>query len=90
MYLRSYMGWRFWALFCCLCSSVSAERLASSYLKVTEEAASSRQLIRYCVDPDWLPYEAIREGQHVGISSDYIRYIESHSHLKFSLVPTTS
>lgn len=86
------MGWRFWALFFCLCSpsSVSAERLASSYLKVTEEAASSHLLIRYCVDPDWLPYEAIREGQHVGISSDYIRYIESHSHLKFSLVPTTS
>ncbi|QYJ70765.1 diguanylate cyclase [Shewanella sp. FJAT-51649] len=86
------MGCRYWVLLLCLCSPLSgnAERLASTYLNAAEDANHATQLVRYCVDPDWLPYEAIRDGQHVGISSDYIRYIEAHSALKFSLVPTTS
>ncbi|WP_133179856.1 diguanylate cyclase [Shewanella decolorationis] len=85
------MGYRFWIIFLCICSplSVSANRLAASNLKA-DDSLNSTQLVRYCVDPNWLPYEAIREGKHVGISSDYIRYLESHSSLKFSLVPTSS
>lgn len=44
--------------------------------------------VSYCVDPDWMPYEAIRNGKHVGISADYIREIEKNSGLTFKLVKT--
>nr|WP_256435611.1 diguanylate cyclase [Aliikangiella sp. G2MR2-5] len=46
--------------------------------------------IPYCVDPDWMPYEAIRDGRHVGISSDYLELISDMSGLIFTLVATSS
>lgn len=69
-----------------------ADRLAMANAKLASQdvSVSITQTVRYCVDPDWLPYEGIREGKHLGISSDYINYIESHSSLKFQLVPTSS
>lgn len=87
------MSIRYWLLALCLSSPLQAyaEHLASTYLRSAEESAgTSEKVIRYCVDPDWLPYEAIRDGKHVGISSDYIQYIQSHTPLKFSLVITGS
>lgn len=46
--------------------------------------------VTYCVDPDWAPYEAIRNNNHVGISADYIQTISELSGLTFKLVPTQS
>lgn len=81
----------FWVLSMCLPLQVNAERLASSFVKSVDDISHSHsQVIRYCVDPDWLPYEAIRDGKHVGISSDYIQYIQSNTQLKFDLIPTKS
>ncbi|PIW59686.1 diguanylate cyclase [Shewanella sp. CG12_big_fil_rev_8_21_14_0_65_47_15] len=87
------MGIRYWLLALCLLLplQVYAEHLASAYLRAADESAeTSGKVIRYCVDPDWLPYEAIRDGKHVGISSDYIQYIQAHTPLKFHLVITHS
>ncbi|MCL1113461.1 diguanylate cyclase [Shewanella basaltis] len=47
-------------------------------------------VIRYCVDPDWLPYEAIIDGRHTGISSDYLSLLTKYTDLSFVLVPTSS
>ncbi len=52
--------------------------------------AALPERIRYCVDPDWLPYEAVIDGRHVGISSDYIRYLSESTGSRFELVPTLS
>lgn len=46
--------------------------------------------IRYCVDPNWYPYEAIINGEHVGMSSDYLKLVAERSGLKFELFPTKS
>lgn len=46
------------------------------------------KVIRYCVDPNWFPYEAIKDGKHVGMSSDYLRFVEKKTALKFELFPT--
>ena len=46
--------------------------------------------ITYCIDPDWMPYEGIENGQHVGISSDYMQLLEEISGLHFLLIPTHS
>lgn len=49
---------------------------------------AEQEAIRYCVDPDWLPYEAIRDGKHVGISSDYLAILANKLNVDFRLIPT--
>ena len=44
--------------------------------------------ITYCIDPNWAPYEAIRNGAHIGISAQYLQIIAELSDLNFKLVPT--
>jgi diguanylate cyclase (GGDEF)-like protein len=51
---------------------------------------SVEQPVPYCVDPDWLPYEAIRDGVHVGISADYLQLIAQKTGIQFQLVATSS
>lgn len=49
-----------------------------------------QQPVTYCVDPDWMPYEAIRDGQHQGISADYLKLISQKTGIDFQLLPTKS
>ena len=53
----------------------------------TEERAwlKNHQQIRMCVDPDWMPYEGIREGRHAGISADILGLVEKRTGLSFQL-----
>lgn len=47
------------------------------------------EVIRLCVDPDWLPYEAISEdGEHIGIAADIIKLIGERSKVEFALHKT--
>ena len=46
--------------------------------------------VTYCIDPNWAPYEALRNGRHIGISAEYIKIISELSGIKFTLVPTES
>ena len=56
----------------------------------TEPQKYEYPVVTYCVDPDWMPYEAIRNNQHVGMSSDYITYIGVLAELDFKLLKTSS
>ncbi|GFD79938.1 diguanylate cyclase [Tenacibaculum sp. KUL118] len=51
---------------------------------------TSPQEVTYCIDPNWAPYEAIRNGIHVGISAQYMDLIADIADLKFTLVRTDS
>ncbi len=56
-----------------------------------QKAASEQSNnVTYCVDPNWAPYEAIRNGIHVGISAQYLHLIAEISGLTFTLIPTES
>lgn len=46
--------------------------------------------VPYCVDPQWLPYEAIKNNQHIGLSSDYIKRLNEQTDYHFKLVKTNS
>ncbi|WP_394220644.1 diguanylate cyclase [Alteromonas gracilis] len=61
--------------------------LVAAGQKVDSEQSSD---VTYCIDPNWAPYEAIRNGVHVGISAQYMRLIAEISELTFTLVPTES
>ena len=52
-----------------------------SYLK-------NKKFITMCVEPDWLPYEKIENGKHIGIVSEYIQSIEKNIDTKIKLIPT--
>lgn len=53
-------------------------------------SAENSQVIRYCADPNWAPYESIEDGQHIGIAKEYLNLIEQNSNFVFQLVETTS
>lgn len=43
-----------------------------------------------CVDPDWMPYEKIENGQHVGMSADFMRLFTKKINIPIVLVPSRS
>lgn len=43
-----------------------------------------------CVDPDWLPYEGVVGGEHIGISADYLAVLSDITGMEFSLYATDS
>ena len=65
--------------------------LVTTLLLFSDSAtAESSQIIRYCADPNWAPYESIEDGQHIGIAKEYLNLIEQNSNFIFQLVETTS
>jgi PAS domain S-box-containing protein len=47
-----------------------------------------KQLIKMCVDPDWMPYESIEKGKHIGIAADIMKDLSKRLHVPFELVKT--
>lgn len=51
----------------------------------------NKKEIRFCSDPNWLPFEAIsKKGEYKGIGSDLIKILSNRLDKKFVLVPTLS
>lgn len=46
--------------------------------------------LKYCIDPGWLPYEGVKNGQHIGMSKDYIDLIAQKAAFNINLVATSS
>ena len=61
--------------------------LGISFLAVS---APHEKKLTYCVDPDWFPFEAIKGGKHIGISSDYIQFIAKSIEFELKFMPTDS
>lgn len=46
--------------------------------------------ITYCIDPDWLPFEALSEqGKHTGISAEYMTLLQEMLPVPLELHPTS-
>ena len=82
----------FATLLCCVgLSFFTRPALALDAALNTAEQNYVRQnpVVRYCVDPDWPPFERINEqGQHEGIAADLIALVAQRTGLRFELVPT--
>ncbi len=52
--------------------------------------AAAQQKVSYCVDPNWPPYDALRNGEHIGIAAEYMERVAQLTDLSFELVPTSS
>ncbi len=73
---------------CCLGTSLCANDFALTPSQVVY--LKNKNVIHYCVDPDWMPFEAIRQEQHIGISSDYFKLFTERSAIPFKLYLTAS
>ena len=51
------------------------------YLKKKKE-------LTMCIDPSWMPYESIKDGKHIGITSDYINLFSNQLSIPIKLIPT--
>lgn len=49
-----------------------------------------KKKITMCVDPEWYPLEAIRDGKHIGIAADVMKRFEHKLALPIELVPTAT
>ena len=47
-----------------------------------------KKKITMCVDPDWEPFEIIKDGEHIGIAADLIRLISKKLDTPIELVET--
>lgn len=48
-----------------------------------------KPLLKYCIDPNWLPFEALDDKQqHRGMSADYIALLQKILPIPLQLVPT--
>ena len=60
-------------------------------LTASEKAyLAEKKTIKMCVDPEWHPFEVIRDGKHIGIAADVMREFERKLGIAIELVPTTS
>jgi len=49
-----------------------------------------KESLNVCVHPDWMPFEKIENGTHIGIAADYVALIEKIIHIPINFVPTKS
>ena len=67
----------------------SFEKPAMAFSQEEETYLAERKTIRFCVDPNWMPFEAIdNNGNLVGMSADFIPMIEKQVGVAFELVLT--
>jgi len=51
---------------------------------------SQKKELNMCIDPNWMPYESIKDGKHIGITADYIKLFSEQLPIPIKLIPTTS
>jgi signal transduction histidine kinase/ABC-type nitrate/sulfonate/bicarbonate transport system substrate-binding protein len=44
--------------------------------------------IKFCIDPNWLPFEGLKNAKHTGLSADYFELFEKRLGITMRLVPT--
>jgi ABC-type amino acid transport substrate-binding protein/nitrogen-specific signal transduction histidine kinase len=51
---------------------------------------NNKKTIKMCIDPKWMPLEALKNGKYVGLSSDYMKLFSKSINTPISLVKTSS
>ena len=60
------------------------------FTKEERKFIESLHKINVCVDPDWEPYEFLKQGKYSGLSSDYLNYISNIINIPIQLIPSKS
>lgn len=49
-----------------------------------------KKKITMCIDPDWMPFEKIDKGLHIGMTAEYMSILEQKIGTSIVLIPTSS
>ncbi|MDQ1244994.1 MAG: hypothetical protein QG565_1335 [Campylobacterota bacterium] len=49
-----------------------------------------KKVIRACIDPEWMPFEAFENGKHAGLSADYLKLFQKNLSTPIEVVKTDS
>ncbi len=55
-----------------------------------QDYLKKKEKLIICVDPDWLPFDGIKNHKHIGLSSDYMNIISKMLHIPIVLNETDS
>ena len=71
---------------------IYTKHLNNSFTLSKEESdyLENKKEIKFCIDPDWMPFEKIEDNKHIGISADYVDIIKSKLNVPITLVQTKS
>ncbi len=48
----------------------------------------TQKAITMCIDPDWMPLEAMENGKMVGVNREFIDWVQTHLPIPITLIPT--
>lgn len=51
-------------------------------------AHAQQPQVPYCAETNWMPYEGVRNGKHIGLVADYLRLVSELTGIQFSVVKT--
>ncbi|XPV69664.1 MAG: ABC transporter substrate-binding protein [Halarcobacter sp.] len=60
-----------------------------SKVKFTDEQykyLASKKKLKMCIDPNWLPFEKIEKGKHIGMTAEYIKLFSKELPISIELV----
>lgn len=64
--------------------------LSTAKLSLSEKRfLQQKQQVTMCVDPDWMPLEAIENGQHIGMAAEFMDFFQKQLGIPITLVTTT-
>ena len=67
--------------------------LNSSNMLLTKKEKNylkQKKKVTMCIDPDWMPYESLVDGRHVGIAADYFKIFQKKLGIPIEVVKTKS
>ncbi len=59
-----------------------------NFTKEQKDYILKKDKITMCIDPDWMPYEKLVDGKHIGMTSEYIPILSKKIGIPIELVPT--
>jgi len=48
----------------------------------------NKKVITMCVDPNWMPFEKIQNGKHIGLASEFLEHFNKSLNIPIELIPT--
>jgi polar amino acid transport system substrate-binding protein len=67
---------------------LASDTASFGFTKQELEYLQNKGEITMCVDPSWMPLEAIIDGQHTGMSADFIQLLNAQIKIPITLVET--